>query len=297
MNILYNFLFSVDLAKREKTQCGLWFLLVKHIQEANDLSDCASPVLKCFFCSWRENFLVVLSVETKFMLRNRKLSCFTVPCTHCDLTLKNSHGIWSSFFAKLHVLSSVDFCLLRLDTKLSWIKCQINFPNKSLIPVFCYIGLTCLFYIHKTATSTSEATHRCLNGYFLQWDHYTNDKVYLSRHAQRLEGVQWCGAWRSLCTHLLAAVGGVDPVVQAGFVSQPEDLLKQVFGEVLEGGFEDKVAYLSVLLVAVMAEVDEVLDVVVGTNVLDVLTETNRRMKSGWGTFLFDISLLEFSFV
>lgn len=70
-------------------------------------------------------------------------------------------------------------------------------------------------------------------------------------------------------------------MVQAGFVSQPEDLLKQVFGEVLEGGFEDKVAYLSVLLVAVMAEVDEVLDVVVGTNVLDVLTETNRRMKSG----------------
>lgn len=76
-------------------------------------------------------------------------------------------------------------------------------------------------------------------------------------------------------------VGGVDPVVQAGFVSQPEDLLKQMFGEVLEGGFEDKVAYLSVLLVAVMAEVDEVLDVVVGTNVLDVLTETNRMMKSG----------------
>lgn len=64
-------------------------------------------------------------------------------------------------------------------------------------------------------------------------------------------------------------------MVQAGFVSQPEDLLKQVFGEVLEGGFEDKVVHLSVLLVAVMAEVDEVLDVVVGTNVLDVLTKTD----------------------
>lgn len=75
-------------------------------------------------------------------------------------------------------------------------------------------------------------------------------------------------------------VGGVDSVVQAGFVSQPEDLLKQVFGEVLEGGFEDKVAYLSVLLVAVMAEIDEVLDVVVGTNVFDVLTKTDSIMKS-----------------
>lgn len=54
-------------------------------------------------------------------------------------------------------------------------------------------------------------------------------------------------------------------------MSQPEDLLKQVFGEVLEGGFENKVADLSVLLVAMMAEIDEVLDVVVGSKVLDVL--------------------------
>lgn len=82
-------------------------------------------------------------------------------------------------------------------------------------------------------------------------------------------------AWGSPCTHLLAVVGGVDSVVQAGFVSQPEDLLKQVFGEALEGGFEDKVSHLSVLLVAVMAEIDEFLDVVVGTNVLDVLTKTD----------------------
>lgn len=79
-----------------------------------------------------------------------------------------------------------------------------------------------------------------------------------------------------LCTHLLAAVRRVDSVVQAGSVSQPEDVLKQVFGEVLEGEFEDKVAYLSVLLVAVVAEVDEVLDVVVGTDVLDVLKKTQR---------------------
>lgn len=58
-------------------------------------------------------------------------------------------------------------------------------------------------------------------------------------------------------------------------MSQTEHFLKQVFAEVLEGRVEDKVAYLSVLLVAVMAEVDEVLDVVVGSNVLDVLTKTD----------------------
>lgn len=58
-------------------------------------------------------------------------------------------------------------------------------------------------------------------------------------------------------------------------MSQAEHFLKQVFAEVLEGRVEDKVAYLSVLLVAVMAEVDEVLDVVVGSNVLDILTMTD----------------------
>lgn len=72
-------------------------------------------------------------------------------------------------------------------------------------------------------------------------------------------------------------VGWVDSVVEAGSVSQPEDLFKQVFGEVLEGWFEDKVANLSVLFVAVMAEIDEVLDVVVGADVLDVLTKTDSR--------------------
>lgn len=82
-----------------------------------------------------------------------------------------------------------------------------------------------------------------------------------------------------LCTHLLAAVRRVDSVVQAGSVSQPEDLLKQASGEVLEGRCEDKVANLSVLLVAVMAEVDEVLDVVVGTDVLDVLETKRQREK------------------
>lgn len=71
-------------------------------------------------------------------------------------------------------------------------------------------------------------------------------------------------------------------------MSQPEDLLKQVFAEVLEGGFEDKVAYLSVLLVAVVAEIDEVLDVVVGTNVPDVLTKTRGNNE---------VSFLQINFI
>lgn len=75
-------------------------------------------------------------------------------------------------------------------------------------------------------------------------------------------------------------VGGVDSVVEAGYVSQPEDLFKQVFGEVLEGGFENKVANLSMLLVTVMAEIDEVLDVVVGADVLYVLTKTDSCQLS-----------------
>lgn len=66
--------------------------------------------------------------------------------------------------------------------------------------------------------------------------------MYLSRHAQRLEGVQRRGPWRPPSTHLLAVCGGVDPVVEAGSASQPEELLKQVSGEELEGGLEDKVA-------------------------------------------------------
>lgn len=80
------------------------------------------------------------------------------------------------------------------------------------------------------------------------------------------------------CTHLLAVLGRVRPVVQAGLVSQPEGLLQQVLGEVLEGPSEDKVAQPSVLFLAVMAEVDEVLDVVVATNVLELLTKTERGL-------------------
>lgn len=79
------------------------------------------------------------------------------------------------------------------------------------------------------------------------------------------------------CTHLLAVLGGVHPVVQAGFVRQPEGLLQQVLGEVLEGDSEDKVAHPSVLFAAMMAEVDEVLDVVVATEVLELLSETERE--------------------
>lgn len=56
---------------------------------------------------------------------------------------------------------------------------------------------------------------------------------------------------------------------------QPEDLLEQVLGEVLEGVSEDKVAHPSVLMGAVMAEVDEVLHVIVGTDVLQLLPKTD----------------------
>lgn len=55
---------------------------------------------------------------------------------------------------------------------------------------------------------------------------------------------------------------------------QPEDLLEKVHGNVPEGVSEDKVAHPSVLIVAVMAEVHKVLDVIVGTNVLDLLKKT-----------------------
>lgn len=74
-------------------------------------------------------------------------------------------------------------------------------------------------------------------------------------------------------------VGGVDSEIQAGFASLPENLLKEVLGEVLDGGFEDKVEYLSVLIVAMVAKVDEALDVVVSTDVLDVLTKTQIHVS------------------
>lgn len=81
----------------------------------------------------------------------------------------------------------------------------------------------------------------------------------------------------SPCTHLLAVLGRVHPVVQAGLVRQPEGLLEQVLGEVLEGESEDDVAHPSVLFLVMMAEVDEVLDVVVATNVLELLTKSKSE--------------------
>lgn len=90
-----------------------------------------------------------------------------------------------------------------------------------------------------------------------------------------LEGAPLLRASSSQCTHLLAVVGRVHPIVQAGFVRQPEDLLEQVLGEVLAGVSEDKMAHPCVLIVAVVAEVDKVLDVIVGPNVLDLLNKTD----------------------
>lgn len=72
---------------------------------------------------------------------------------------------------------------------------------------------------------------------------------------------------------------------QAGPASQPEHLLEQVSSQVLEGALEDQVAYLSELLATVMAEVDEVFDVVVGADVLGILTMTRGP------TFVFDTLL------
>lgn len=157
---------------------------------------------------------------------------------------------------------------------------------------FCYVGLACLFFFNQLQSVLRNSPTRKLPPLRL------NDlswRIFFAVYELRIITLMtmciwadmhrvWKGpsddegpvrAWRSLCTHLLAAVGGVHSVVQAGFVSQTEHFLKQVFAEVLEGWVEDKVAYLSVLLVAVMAEVDEVLDVVVGSNVLDVLTKTD----------------------
>lgn len=71
--------------------------------------------------------------------------------------------------------------------------------------------------------------------------------------------------------------GRVHPEVEAGLVGQPEGLLQQVPGEVLEGQSEYAVAHLSVLLAAVLAEVDEVLDVEVGTNVGKLLPKTESE--------------------
>ena len=83
------------------------------------------------------------------------------------------------------------------------------------------------------------------------------------------------------CTHLLAVLGRVHPVVQAGLARQPEGLLEQVLGDVLEGESEDKVAHPSVLFLGMKAEVDEVLDVVVATNVLQLLARGER--EHFWG--------------
>lgn len=60
-------------------------------------------------------------------------------------------------------------------------------------------------------------------------------------------------------------------------MGQPEGLLQQVPGEVLEGRSEHAVAHPSVLLAVVLAEVDEVLDVVVATNVGEILAKTESE--------------------
>ena len=105
----------------------------------------------------------------------------------------------------------------------------------------------------------------------------TNEYLPLSPHAAdkgaRVKGLRWAWMFPSgdPLAHLLAVVDGVDGVVEAGLVGQPQRLLEEVFGVVLEDGAEGEVGQLRVLLVAVVAEVDEVLDVVVGADEIDVL--------------------------
>lgn len=62
MNILYNFLFSVDLAKRGKNP--MWSVIFISQTHTNDLSDCASPVLKLPGCSLSGNKVYVEKQET-----------------------------------------------------------------------------------------------------------------------------------------------------------------------------------------------------------------------------------------
>lgn len=78
-------------------------------------------------------------------------------------------------------------------------------------------------------------------------------------------------------------VGQVDSVVQAGLVGQPQDLLEQLSAEVVEAAFQDEVEDVGVLLVPMMAEVNEVLNVEVSAQVLQVLKD--HQLKN---SFLFD---------
>ena len=71
----------------------------------------------------------------------------------------------------------------------------------------------------------------------------------------------------------------VDGVVEAGLVGEAQRLLEEVLGVVLEGGVESQVAQLAVLLLPVIAEVDEVLNVVVRSDVLYVLPEMSGRRR------------------
>lgn len=82
------------------------------------------------------------------------------------------------------------------------------------------------------------------------------------------------------CTHLGAAVPGVHPQVEAGAARQSQDVLQHVAAEVLDAALQHEVADEGVLLGAVVAEVDEVLDVVAGAHVLDVLMERRHNTSS-----------------
>lgn len=78
-------------------------------------------------------------------------------------------------------------------------------------------------------------------------------------------------------TDLLSDQRRVDPVVQAGLVGHPQNLLEPVLGDVIEAGLQDKVADVSVLLVAMATETDQLIDVVACSEVLHILKNQHSR--------------------
>lgn len=77
-------------------------------------------------------------------------------------------------------------------------------------------------------------------------------------------------------SHLTTLTAGIDGIVEAGLLAQSQRLLEEVPGIALEDGVEGKVAEPSMLLTAVIAEVYEVFDVVVGLDILKVLGQVVR---------------------
>lgn len=75
--------------------------------------------------------------------------------------------------------------------------------------------------------------------------------------------------------HLMAVMGWMKVVIEAGLVCQAQHLPKDISGVMLENGVEEKVTQSTVFLSLVLAEVHEPLDVKVGSDELNVLGAQN----------------------